>query len=273
MVSEKKKAALQMVSEDLEKYPVIGILDMHKLPGKQLHEIRNKLREKAKIKMVKKRIIILALKEKKLQDLEKYIQGEPALLLSNEDPFKLAKVISESKSKARAKAGDVAPMDIIVKEGPTPLPPGPVIGELQKVKIPAGVEGEKIVVKKDTVVAKEGDVMEKAVTDIITKLGIEPMEVGLNLLAALQDGTVYSKDVLFVPPDHYMNEIKSAVSQAFNLSIYINYFTKENIPLLLSKAHREAEALALKADITSPATIKALLVKSKSQAKALEQMK
>jgi large subunit ribosomal protein L10 len=94
--------------------------------------------------------------------------------------------------------------------------------------------------------------------------------VGLNLVAAWESGVVYGKDVLFVPPDHYLTEIMSAVSHAFNLSIYIRYFTKENIPFLLSKARQEAEALAQEAGIVSPSTVGSLLAKAHAQAKAIE---
>lgn len=275
MVSEKKKQKLKEVREDLKNYNVIGIVDMFKLPARQLYDIRNKLREEAVIKMVKKRIIKLAFKEcglKNIEELDKYVEGEPALLLSNSDPFKLAKTIAASKSKAAAKEGDIAPADIIVREGPTSLPPGPAIGELQRAKIPAAVEAEKIVVREDTTVAKKGDVIEKPLADILSKLGIEPMEIGLNLLASWESGYVYGKDVLFVPADKYISDLKTASSRAFGLAFSINYYTKENIPLFLSRAHQEAYSLALAADILTSDTVKPLLAKAHAQAEVLQEM-
>ncbi len=139
MVSEKKKQVLKDVKSQLKEYSVVGILDMHKLPGRQLHEIRNKLRGEAVIRMVKKRIIKRALEQSDapgIKDLVKDIRGEPALLLSKTNPFKLARKIETSKSPAMAKPGDIAPYDIEIKKGPTKLPPGPAIGDLQKIKLP-----------------------------------------------------------------------------------------------------------------------------------------
>lgn len=271
MVSQKKKQTVKAVTKQLEEYPVVGILNMHKLPGRQLHEIRNKLRGKVVIRMVKKALIVRALKARGLEALEQYIQGEPALFLSREDPFKIARVLAQSTSEAPAKEGDIAPRDIVVKEGPTNLTPGPVIGELQKVKIPAGVEGEKIVVKKDTIVAKEGDVIVKDVADILSKLGVTPMEIGLNLIAVLEGGVVYGKSVLFVPEGYYETALRSAVEEAFNLSIYINYVTKENRTVLLSKAHREAVVLAKKAGIITSHTIGSVLAQAHAEGKAVEE--
>ena len=273
MVSEKKKQAVQEVKAEFKKYPVIGILSMFKLPARQLHQIRNKLREKATIKMVKKRLIIRALKEAGLKDLEKlieYVHGEAALLLTNEDPFRLARVIEKSKSKAPAKPGDIAPMDIEIKAGPTDLAAGPVIGELQKAKIPASVQDGKIAVMKDTVIAKEGDEIPPEVAGIMAKLGIEPMEIGLNLLAVWENGQIFTKDILFVPLEKYIEDIQLAHSSAFNLALNIGWVTPDNIPLLLSKAHQEALSLAREADILTSETVGTVLAKAQAQPEALK---
>lgn len=269
MVSEQKKQIVKEVEKLMSEHPVVGILDMHKLPARQLHEIRNKLRGKAVIRMVKKRLMSKTLKERGIP-LEGYIQGEPALFLTKENPFKMARILLASKSEAPAKAGDISPKDIIIPAGPTSLSPGPVIGELQKVKIPAGVEGEKIVIKKETVIVKEGEVITKEVAGILSKLAIQPMEVGLNLLAVWEEGVVYGKDILFVPEEQYIDDIKTAASQAFNLSVFIQYFTQETIPFLMSKAHLEVERLALQANIITPSSIQGLLAKARAEAAALK---
>jgi large subunit ribosomal protein L10 len=273
MVSQKKVLTVQDVSKQLKKYPVIGILNMQNLPAKQLHEIRNKLRGQAVIRMVKKRLIGLALKESGLKGaeaLEKRLLGEPALIMTDMNPFKLARLISESKSEAPAKEGDIAPRDIIVRAGPTPLPPGPVIGELQKVKIPAMIEGDKIHVREDTTLAREGQTIDGLLAGVMSKLGITPMEMGLNLLTVWEKGTMYEKEILFIPQEAYINDLVSAHQKAFNLTLNIGYITSENIPLLLARAHQEAHSLAVKADILTNETVQPMLAKAHSQAEALK---
>jgi large subunit ribosomal protein L10 len=272
MVSERKKQIVKEVGAEVDKYSVVGIVDLYKLPARQLQEIRDSLRGKAIIKMVKKRLISLILRESKkkgIQDLEQYIQGMPALLFSNEDPFKLARIISKSKSSAPAKPGDIATKDIIINAGSTNLPPGPAIGDLQKIKLPVGVEGGKIVVKQDTVVARAGDEITKELADALAKLNINPMEIGLNLLAAYEDGVIYPKNTLFVPIEEYIEKIKTAYKHAFNLSLNINYITPATLPLLLAKAHKEAFNLALKANYVTTETLKPLLAKANKEAMAL----
>lgn len=273
MVSEKKKQAVKELEAELNKYPVIGMLEMFGLPGKQLQEIRDTLRGKAVIKMVRKNTMKLAIDKSKtegLKKLEDEIKNQPALLLSDMNPFELAKIIESSKSSAPAKPGDTAISDIMVKAGPTSLTPGPVIGELQRVKIPAGVEGDKIAVKKDTVVAREGDDISKPLADVLMKLGIEPMEISLDLLAVLDHGTIYRKDVLFIPTEKYIKDIVDAHKSALSLALNIGLPTAEVLPLLISRARRAAMSLALEANIITKDTLGTLLAKACSHAEAVQ---
>ena len=47
----------------------------------------------------------------------------------------------------------------MIPAGPTPFAPGPIIGELGMLKIKAGIEAGKVVIKEDAHVAKKGDVI------------------------------------------------------------------------------------------------------------------
>lgn len=275
MVSQKKVQLVKQVGEQIAKYPVIGIIDMHKLPGRQLFSIKNSLKGKAVIMMVKKRLIFRILENTKLnaiKDLQPQVQGEPALIMSSMDPFELSRMISQSKSRSKAKPGDIAPMDIVVNEGPTSLPPGPAIGDLQKAKIPCGVEGDKIVVKKDTVIVKKGEPIPPEMAALMGKLGIEPMEIGLNLRALWEKGIVYMNDILFITTEEYVESIKQAYRSAFNLSFNTGYLTKETVPLLLSKAHSEAVSLAMAAGIETEETLLPLMAKAQAQAGILKEL-
>lgn len=273
MVSEKKIQSVKELGSMLEKYSVVGILNMHKLPGRQLHFIKEKMRGKAEIKMAKKKLVFKALKDSKktgVTGLERYLKEQPAFLFTNTNPFELAKTLNASKSKAPAKPGDIAPADITVNAGPTSLPPGPAISELQKAGIPAGVEGGKVAVKKDTVVVKAGQEIKKEVADILLKLGIEPMEIGIDLLGVFDNGTIYDKAILFVPPEKYLDDLKAGFVCGLNLSVKINYYTRDNIKIFLSRAHSEGCSLAVKAGYLTKDTVGPILAKAKAEADALQ---
>ena len=134
MLKSEKPQEVERLKKLISTYSVIGILNMHKLPGRQLQKIRTALHGKAVIRMSKKALLEKAL-EPEHKELTKHIHDEPALIVANESPFSLFKTLKKSRSKAKARAGDIAPSDIVVLKGPTSLPPGPSISTLQNAKI------------------------------------------------------------------------------------------------------------------------------------------
>ncbi len=252
MVTESKKEEVKKLAEMMQKYPVIGLVDLFKMPSRQLQAIRKDLRGIAEIKMVKKRLIALAIKEAKRKGLEKLFEidtKEPTIIFANENPFKLYKLLEMRKSATYTKEGDIAQKDIVISEGPTKLSAGPAIGELQRAKIPAMVKEGKIHVSKDTVVAKKDSVITADTANILKKLDIQPMEIGINLVAAWEDGYIYGKDVITVKTEDYINRILQAHSYALNLSVNAGYPTKESIKLMLQKAFLNAKTLGSKVKI------------------------
>lgn len=244
MVKEEKLKEVEELKKMLESYPVLGIVDVFKLQSRPLQEIRNRLKDKAVIKVVKKSILLHAIRNSEgISQLEQLIPLQPAIIFSNVEWSKLYSEISKIKPLVFAKEGDVVDEDIVVKAGPTELSPGPVISAFAKVKIPVGTEGGKIAVKKDTLVAKKGESISKDLAVILQKLKIKPIKVGLNVIAIFDRGKVYGKDVLQLIGDEYLNRIKEGFLKALNISIAIGYPTRENVRYLLGKAYQNAKIL------------------------------
>jgi len=268
-VSEKKKEVVAEFVDLIDSAPIIGVVDMSNLPAKQLQTMRSKLREKnANLKMTKKRLMKIAFSKSKrnnIKELEQYLKGMPALIFTDENPFKLYSGLEKTKSSAPAKAGQEAPKDITVKAGPTSFAPGPIIGQLGKFGIKTGVEGGKIAIKNDAVVVREGQVISGELAEILTRLGIEPMEIGLKLVAVYEDGTVYSSKVLRIDETEYKNKICTSYSESFNLAVYVAYPTEDTINVLLSKAYTESKSLAVSQNIINAETAADILLKAQAE--------
>lgn len=270
MLKTEKPLHVQKIKDLAESHKVVGILNMHKLPAKQLQQMRESLKGKAVIKMAKKSLIKRAIEEKQLQDKLEGRKVEPALLFSNEDPFRLYKILKESRTPAAAKPGDVATKDIFIPAGPTPLPPGPAISTLQKVGLKASVQGGKIAVMHEKIVCKSGEVVSEDMASVLNLLKIEPMEIGLDLITAYEDGVLYGKDVLDVDQAEYISSLQVAVQHAVNLSLNTGYITKFTAALALQKAFMEARSLAIETNALEKDFINDILSKAVRQAKALE---
>jgi large subunit ribosomal protein L10 len=236
----------------MNKYPVIGILDLCKTPASALQKIKINLKGKAVIRVAKKSLILYALEKANKQNLKEFIKGYPALILTNEDPFKLFMSIKKQMIPAPAKPGDIPEEDIEVKAGPTELMPGPAISSLSKVKIPAKVEGGKIAIMRDAVVCKAGQPVSLDLASALQLLKLEPMKVGINVTVFNEKGDIYKAEDMEVDEEKLLNDIQLAIQNAFNLSINTEYPTKETIGYMLSKAQMEAKALEAEIEKGSP---------------------
>jgi len=273
--AQAKKDIVKRIQDLSKKYPIIGILNMHGLPAAQLARMRSTLRQNVEMLMTKKSLILLALEKLKaskagIEKLEQALPEMPAMIFTKDNPFALFKTIKKNKSKAPIKAGQQAPFDLVVPAGPTPFAPGPVLSELAQIGIKAGVEGGKVAVKVDSVVAKQGQAVKPALAAMLTRLGIEPMEVGLDLIAVYEGGTIYPKTVLDIDETKFMSDLTTAASWAFNLAIETVYTTKDTAEPLLQKAFREAKAVGLEGAVMEPELVEELLAKADREAQALQ---
>jgi len=272
--SPKKKNIVKKMTDLFKQYPIIGIVNMENLPTPQLQRMREQLRGKVDLVMTKRRLILKALDKIKdkpgLEKLKESMRGMPALLFTKENPFTLFKTLKQNKSKAPAKAGQTAPSDIIVPAGPTPFAPGPVIGELGALGIKASVEGGKIAIKSDTKVCSEGDEISEKLAGMLTRLGIEPMEIGLDLLAVYEKGTIYPKSVLDIDEVKFMSDLRLSASQAHELAMEIGYVTVDTIKPMIQKTYLGAKEIAREGNFMADEIAAELLEKAEREMIALK---
>ncbi len=269
-VAEWKKQEVKDLTEMIKGHKVVGIVDLTDIPAKQLQKMRQSLSEKAKIRMSKKTLISLALeraskKKENIGTLSGHMEGQPALIFSDMDPFRLFKILENSKTPSPAKPGAIAPEDVVVPKGDTGFPPGPILGELQHLGIPARIEKGKIVVTDDHLLVKAGEEITPKVAEILNRLGIQPLEVGIDLKAIHENERLYTSDILTIDEDRTLADIQRAFSQAFNLSVNANIYTSETIPYIIQKAVSRAFNLAYNALIPTPETIPLLLSRAYSR--------
>ncbi|MDD5177937.1 MAG: 50S ribosomal protein L10 [Candidatus Nanoarchaeia archaeon] len=253
-ISQRKKDAVEDMKRLISQYPVFGVADLTNLPALQLQRMKKQLTGKAIVKVGKKRLIKIALdqlkdKIKDTETLKGKVNGMPAVVFSKENPFKLYKQLQKEKSSAPAKAGQTAPNDIYIKKGKTPFAPGPIIGELGQLGIKTGVEEGKVSIMDDKLLVKAGDIIKPKVADVLTKLKIEPMEVGINLIFAYENGVMYERDVLGIDEAKVINDIKNIYRWSINLAVYAGIYSKESVELMIKKAEIEAKAVDGKLNI------------------------
>lgn len=245
-VSKEKLATVKNLVDGIKKNNTMMIVSIKSLPSQQFQKIKKDLRSKAKIMVAKKNMVLRAIEEsgvKELEPLKASIKEDSAILFSNDDAFELAAYMTENRNPVPAKEGQEAEDDISVSEGPTELVPGPVISELGALGLQVMVEEGKITIRKAKVVVKKGEKVNATAVSILQKLGIKPFMVGITPVAAYdaKDKKVYSN--IRINKTEIRGNFVLGYAKALGFARNLGYVCKETIGSLLGKAERQALAL------------------------------
>ena len=253
---------------------VLGVVDIGGVPAKNMLSMRDDLRSSLSITMAKKTLMRLAWEQtgRPMEELESLLEGavQPAIVHTNSmNAFQLYSELEKTKQGRAAKEGEVSPMDIVVEAGPTEFGPGPIVGEFNAVGIPAKIDKGKVAIQKTTTVVNKGEPISADLGIMLSKLDINPIEIGIILTGAIEDGFLFEADSLELDTDGLRSDIITATSGAFNLACNIRWFSSQTMPTLLAKASGEATSVAVEAGITNDVTIPLFITRANARALAL----
>jgi large subunit ribosomal protein L10 len=270
-IPEWKREEVAELVEFLERYQSVGIVDVAGIPSRQLQSMRRDLHGSAEIRMSRNTLTVRALEEVDdgLEQLTDYVSGQVAFVGTNDNPFGLYKQLEASKTPAPISAGEIAPNDIVIPEGDTGVDPGPFVGELQQVGAAARIMDGSIHVTEDSEVLEAGEPVSEELEGVLSELGIEPKEVGLDLRGVFSDGVRFEPEELAIDVDAYRSDVASAASAARNLSVNAAFPTAETTPTLLANAAGDAKALGVFAAIEDPEVLPDLIGKADAQVRSI----
>ena len=265
-VLQEKISEVEEIKKLIERYKVIGIASLQKVRAAQLQEFKKNLADKVHMRVAKNTLMKRAIEELKekpeLKKLEEHLTGANIFLFTNLNPFKLALLLEKGRVRTTAKAGDIAAIDVIVPAGNTGQPPGPIISQLNAVGLPTRIESGSVWINKDTLVARKGEVISERLATVLSKLGIKPVEAGLVMKVAYDDGLIITQDQLRINVEETKKIVGKAYADSFALSLSVAYPTRENAEILIQMAHREAYSLAINAAVPTKETMKDLIRKA-----------
>ncbi|MBT4180111.1 MAG: 50S ribosomal protein L10 [Euryarchaeota archaeon] len=269
-----KKDRVGELTDVLNSDGVVGIVDVGGVPASNMLDMRSNLRDSMKITMAKKTLIRLAWENsgRSNEELETLMEGavQPCIVQSeNLNPFELFIELEKTRQGRAAKEGELAPMDIIVEKGPTTFGPGPIVGEFNAVGIPAKIDKGKVAIQKTTTVVEKGEPISADLGIMLAKLDINPIEIGIILTGAIEEGFFFPASALNIDLDQVRTDIITATSGAFNLACNVRWFSEQTMPTLLSKASGEALSVAIEAGVTNETTAPLFISRANARALAL----
>lgn len=270
---KEKISEVEEVKAAIGKYKTVALIDLSRLPDALLQSSRKKIRENGgKVFVLRKPVITRVLASvSKLASRASECEKPVALILTNQSPYELNKFFKQNKKKRAAKVGEVAPFEIIVPEGETSLPPGPALSELKSAGLNVQIKAGKIVVAKDSTVAKAGETITVPKAKALQQLNIMPFETQVRMIFGYDGQYVYSVDLLDID-DTLNTDLVQSFRDAFNLSINASYPTQGNIDVLLQEAYRQSVNVSMNGNLYSSGSIGQLLSSAVRQGLAVSSL-
>jgi large subunit ribosomal protein L10 len=269
----KRKAQMYQQLQELPKqYKVLALVKMTKVRASQILPLRKKLKGEVEFVSIKDKVAQKALEKIDVPGIKEMIgelTGQCLFMFTNMSPFKLNVLLAKNKIMLAARGGDISSIDIVVPEKNTGIAPGPMLTEFKDAGIPTKIDQGTIWISKETTPVKKGGVINEKLAPLLGKLDIKPVEAGIALYSAIEEGLKYSEDEMVIDVEKIRDEFAQAHQEAISLSIEAAYVTPENIGQILSKAAQSARSVSIESGFMTDETREQILQKADSQARSL----
>ncbi len=269
---ERKAKEIELLERLFRENPVVMVLDLTRSSTDVLQRFRTSLRGRVTIRVAKKTLATIAAERagrRALVELLKGLKTPVGFIVTDINPFRLKLEIDRGRILTPPKAGEKADIDVVIPPMNTGIPPGPILSEFGKMRIPTRIEGGTIWIARETVVAKKGDEISPALASLLAKLDIPAVLRGLNVIAAVDGEVVIRSEDLMLDLEAFKRDLASGYATARTLAIELGIPEPEVMADILVLAHRRAIALAAESGYVTPETVEHVLRVAEARAQAL----
>jgi len=269
---KKKTQMYQQLQELPKKYKSFALVKMNKVRSSQILPLRKTLKNEVEFVSIKNKIAQKALEDLDIpgiKEMTKELLDQCLFMFTNMSPFKLNVLLAKNKIMMAARGGDIASIDVIVPAKNTGIAPGPMLTEFKEAGIPTKIDQGTIWIAKDTTPVKKGEAINEKLATLLGKLDIKPVEAGISLYAALEDGFKYAEQEMIIDVEKIRNEFSQAHQEAVSLSIEAAYVTSDNISQILAKAAQYARSLSTESGFMTNETKEQILQRAHAHAQSV----
>lgn len=275
-IPEWKRQEVEELSQLMREYPVIAVADITGVPTSLIQRIKKRLREQLgddiEIRVAKNNLFRIAGEKaglKGLDQLDPHLTGQRLFIFTRINPFRLYSILSRTKIPVPARAGMVVEREIIIPAGDTGFQPGPILSAFGKLRIPTRVQGGTIWIAKNTKVAKPGDVISSDLAAMLQRLGIYPMEMGIDIMLALDNGVLIPADKLKIDIEEYTRMIGEAHARALAVGAEAAVPEPEVLKRSIALAYNRMINVAAEAGVLDPSIANKVIARAVQKAYAL----
>jgi len=159
------------------------------------------------------------------------------------------KIIQEKKVPAAARAGIIAPVDVILPPGPTGMDPGQT-AFFQALNIATKISRGQIELSRDVHLIRKGDKVNASAVVLLNKLGVKPFYFGLKVTTVYENGDVYPADVIDITDDQLVQTFLNGVGKIAALSASIQYANSSTVSFSMRRGFKKLIELSVATDYT-----------------------
>jgi len=246
---QRKQGYFTRISALLEEYNKIMVVTADNVGSHQMQKIRMSLRGDAVLLMGKNTMIRKAIrgyldKKPDLETILPYIKQNIGLVFTDKDLSKVRSKLLELKVQAPAKAGAIAPVDVVVPAQQTSLEPTKT-SFFQALSIPTKINKGAIEITSDIALLSAGDRVTVSQASLLLMLAIKPFNYGLNVKAVYDNGSVFPASVLDITDEDILKKFFHGVNNVAALGLQVGYPTVVSVPHSLINGYKNLIAIAL----------------------------
>jgi len=240
------------LKELLAKYSSIFIVNVDNVGSNQMHQIRTALRGKGVVLMGKNTMVRRALRSilaenPQYERLLPHVKGNVGFVFTSGDLKEVRDVITANKVKAPARAGAVAPIDVVVPAGNTGMEPGKT-SFFQALSIPTKIARGSIEIVSDIKVVVAGTRVGPSEATLLNMLNISPFTYGMTVYQIFSDGTAFPPSVLDIDEQELIDRFLSGIKTVACISLALNYPTLVSVAHSLVNAYKNLLAVSLETE-------------------------
>lgn len=249
-----KRNYFEKVINVLDQFPKCFVVGADNVSSNQMQQIRSSMRNQAVVLMGKNTMMKRAItghleNNPNLEKLLPHIRGNVGLVLTDGDLIETRDAILANKVAAPARAGAIAPNDVIVPAQNTGLGPEKT-SFFQALSIPTKISRGTIEIVNDVHLLKPGDKVGASDATLLNMLKISPFTYGLEVCQVYDNGTCFSPEVLDITDEDIRAKFMEGLNNIAAVSLEIGYPTVASVPHSILNGFKSLLAIAAETEIT-----------------------
>jgi len=177
-----------------------------------------------------------------------HIKGNVGFVFTKGDLNEIREKLTESKVRAPARAGAIAPLPVVIPAQNTGLGPEKT-SFFQALSIPTKISKGTIEIINDVPILKPGDKVGASEATLLNMLNISPFSYGLQIEQVYDSGSIFSPDILDIKPEDLRAKFQAGVANLAAVCLQVGYPTIASVPHSIANGFRNLLAIAATTDV------------------------